>query len=88
VVYDSIVSGSFNFIRDVKLYGTATTPSSGIDEKERIKEYVSDRRSWMENSPNPSLRLLVNRIDVFKRLIDSENWGLVAPIIVRGVTLD
>ena len=91
VVYDSIVSGSFSLIRDrvnVKLYGSSATPPSGIDEKEWIKEYVSDRRSWMETNPNSLLRLGVYRMDVFKLLIDSENWGLVAPIIVRGVALD
>ena len=91
VVYDSSVYGSFGLIRDrvnVKLYGPSATPPSRIDEKEWIKEYVSDRRSWMENHPNPLIRPMVYRMDVFKQLIDSENWGLVAPVIVRGVTLD
>lgn len=85
VVYDSTVHGSWAPLRD------RTTQAAGaadvIGEQAWIAAYVATRRDWLGNSPRSDLRATVYRMDAFQRLIDLNQWGLVLPMVVRGVEI-
>jgi chitosanase len=82
VVYDSIVHGSWNAIRERtnEMAGTL----SAIGEKQWIAAYVKTRRNWLETHRRADLRATVYRMDAFMRLIEQGYWGLELPLVVRG----
>ncbi|MFB2920615.1 peptidoglycan-binding protein [Aerosakkonema funiforme] len=86
VVYDSIIHGSWEAMRDrtIKNVGTA----ANIGEQSWIKHYIDTRRSWLANHRIQLLRKTVYRMDAFKDLIVDRNWDLTLPLMVRGLRID
>lgn len=86
VVYDSVIHGSWQLMRDRTLghYGTV----ANLGEKDWIKHYVDVRRDWLANHSIVILHGTVYRMDAFKSLITSGNWDLNLPFIVRGHHID
>jgi chitosanase len=86
VGYDSHVQGAWTIVRDL------TTAQSGaldvIGENDWIRPYVTVRRDWLANNPNPALHPTVYRMDCFLSLIEDSSWVLALPINIRGVTID
>jgi chitosanase len=56
-------------------------------ERGWIREYITLRREWLANHPNPLLRRAVYRMDTFGALADSGNWDLTLPLQAHGVTI-
>ncbi|RJF95743.1 chitosanase [Noviherbaspirillum saxi] len=85
VVYDSIIHGSWERMRD------RTNGNSGaigtIGEQKWIAGYVATRKQWMETHTRPDIRATVYRMDAFQRLIDQGFWGLDLPLVVRGLEI-
>jgi chitosanase len=79
VVYDSVVHGSWQLIRD-RVNGTPASRG----ERPWVTDYVATRRNWLATHPRPILRATVYRMDAMQRLIDLGAWGLDLPIVVRG----
>jgi len=86
VVYDSVIHGSWKRMRD------RTTQNHGgagaIGEKQWIKHYLTERRSWLANHSNQLLRRTVYRMDAFQQIINANNWDLKLPFFVRGIQID
>jgi len=86
VVYDSRIHGSWHRMRD------RTSQQHGapadLGETAWISRYVEVRRDWLANHSIRILRRTVYRMDAFKRLIESDNWALELPIMVRGWSID
>jgi chitosanase len=82
VVYDSIVHGSFNLIRQRTTAQVGTVAAAG--EKVWVAAYVAARRQWLANHSRRDLRPTVYRPDAFRRLIDQDLWALELPLVVRG----
>lgn len=86
VIYDSLVHGSW------KMLSRRTTKSRGapadIGERAWIAAYVNERRSWLSRHSNALLQHTVYRMEEFEKLIETENWRLDLPLIVRGVPVD
>jgi chitosanase len=88
VVYDSTVHGSFKLIRDRTTARIGQIGAGGVTERAWVTGYVSIRRDWLANHPNPLLRRTVYRMDALQRVVDASNWDLVLPLTVRGVLID
>jgi chitosanase len=86
VIYDSTVHGSLRMIRDRTntQFGTPAT----LTEKVWVQRYISVRRDWLANNPNTLLRRTVYRMNELDKLTSADNWSLVLPIVVRGITID
>ena len=82
VVYDSHIQGAWTIIRDITNanHGSAAQ----IGEQAWISAYVSERRDWLANHPNPALHPTVYRMDAFLQLINNGTWDLPLPLTVRG----
>ena len=77
VVYDSMVHGSWQRLRD------SIGPS--VDERKWIKEYVEERHEWLRSVPR--LKGTSYRTDFFLKQIERDNWELLLPVRVHGVLL-
>lgn len=85
VVYDSIIHGSWQRIRD-----RTNAESGSIDqlgERDWIAAYVRTRRQWLESHQRRDLRATVYRMDALQRLIALGQWGLELPLVVRGAEI-
>lgn len=83
VVYDSMIHGSWEKIRDrVRI---ASNRVGQPDEKKWITEYVRKRDAWL--AANPRLAATRYRTRFFLNQVAISNWGLRLPIKVQGVTL-
>jgi len=88
VVYDSMVMGGFQRIRDQTSQELNGAPLAGVDERLWIKTYLKNRRTWFANHPLPLFHLLpVSRTDFFLALAENGKWDLAPPLDVRGVIL-
>jgi len=89
VVYDSFIHGSWARLRDATLAraGLPTVASTAVDERAWIRAYITFRRDWLANHPNPLLRRAVYRMDTFIALAGSNNWTLALPLEAHGVTI-
>lgn len=86
VVYDSIVQGGFNIVRDRTTAELGNTPATGGEEQTWIKAYVAQRRSWLEaRGANYNMG---QRMNVFQQLINQGNWDLNPPIYVNKARID
>ena len=85
VVYDSVVHGSWRFIRDRTHDRHGDVPSLG--EKKWVEAYVGERDSWLRNHANPLLRRTVYRMEEFVKLITDKKWALPLPLKVRGLSI-
>jgi len=83
VVYDSTVHGGFG-----KVAARVGVPigSGGVDQREWVRRYVSERRSWVR-SLQPPLPTTTYRMDAFDRLIADGLWDMALNLNVRGVTI-
>jgi chitosanase len=86
VVYDSHIQGAWRIVRDIT--NTNHGQGSDIGEQPWIRAYVSERRNWLANHPNPLLHKTVYRMDAFDQLMDDDKWDLPLPLTVRGVLID
>jgi len=86
VVYDSHVQGAWGAVRDrtIAQFGALGV----IGENDWVNHYVTVRRDWLANNPNPALHPTVYRMDCFLGLIQDSHWDLPLPVEVRGVTID
>ena len=85
VVYDSHVQGAWAIIRDIT--NTNHGSAAQIGEQAWISAYVSERRNWLANHPNPALHPTVYRMDAFLQLIGNGTWDLPLPLTVRGILI-
>jgi chitosanase len=86
IVYDSHVQGAWGAVRDrtIAQFGALGI----IGENDWVNHYVTVRRDWLVNNPNPALHPTVYRMDCFLGLIQDSHWDLPLPVEVRGVTID
>ncbi|HMW17970.1 MAG TPA: peptidoglycan-binding protein [Accumulibacter sp.] len=82
VVYDSTVHGSWGRVRD--LTNQQAGKLAAIGERAWISAYLNQRHQWLAGNSNSILRNTVYRMDVFKRLVDQNRWGLDLPLVIRG----
>ena len=97
VVYDSLIHGAWARLRDstlarLGLPARATSPpsdsgSTRVGERAWIGEYLTLRREWLANHPNPLLRRAVYRMDTFLALTGASNWDLALPLQAHGATI-
>jgi chitosanase len=85
VVYDSMVQGSWNMVRDRTIAKSGDPKATG--ERAWIRAYVSERRAWLDESQYDSVRTSVYRTDELRRLIDGGYWDLGLPLVVRAKTI-
>ena len=85
IVYDSTVHGSWAHVRDLtrKQFGELRQ----IGEIQWMSDYVETRRQWLATYPNTLLHKTVYRMDAFRAIINSGNWKLGLPLVVRGQTI-
>jgi len=84
-VYDSMVHGSWQAMRDRTINEHGTPASLG--EHAWIKAYLETRRHWLATSPRPDIRLTTYRMDALLDLVRHEAWQLDMPLVVRGVEI-
>lgn len=88
VVYDSMIHGSWEKIRDrVRITPNRVGEQGELwpDEKKWITEYVRKRDAWL--AANPRLAATRYRTRFFLNQIAISNWDLRLPMKVQGVTL-
>ncbi len=84
VIYDSIIHGSWEMVRDrVRLDRSRTSAASY--EKLWITEYVKKRHTWLRGIPR--LRSTSYRTVFFLAQIIAGNWDLDLPVTVHGFSL-
>lgn len=86
VVYDSVVHGSWQLMRDrtTRNFGNITN----IGEQSWIKHYIDTRREWLANHQIELLHKTVYRMDAFKNLISTGKWELSLPLNVRNLSIN
>ena len=86
VIYDSYIhSGSVpDFLRNKF---SESPPSKGEDEKKWIEAYVKARHYWLATNKKKVLQKTIYRTQCFLDQIKSENWDLVKPVTVLGITI-
>lgn len=82
VVYDSIVHGGWQIVRQKTVAQSGSVAQAG--EKAWISHYVQVRRNWLATHPKKVLHSTVYRMDSLKALIDNGQWDLALPLVVRG----
>ncbi len=87
VIFDSIVQGAFNTVRDRTTAHVGGVPATGADERTWVKTYVAKRREFLQSNKSDAIRGEVSRMDAFDALIESGNWNLNRPFTVRGVVI-
>ena len=85
VVYDSFIHGAWARLRDATLARIGSP--SAASERSWVLAYISLRRDWLANHPNPLLRRAVYRMDTFLALDAAPNWDLTLPLQSHGVTI-
>ena len=83
VIYDSLIHGAYNVIRDM----INTKYGQDIEETQWIRHYIDKREWWLKNHGNALLHQTVYRMQEFDRLLAVNNWDLVLPITVRGLKI-
>ncbi len=86
VVYDSFIHGSWGLVK--RLTDETAGLLSDIGESSWIAGYVAVRREWLAGHENARLHATVYRMDSFRKIIATGNWGLELPFVVRGVMID
>ncbi len=86
VVYDSVVHGSWQLMRDrtTRNFGNV----ANIGEQSWIKHYIDTRRDWLANHQITLLHKTVYRMDAFKNLISTGKWELTLPLNVRNLPIN
>lgn len=84
VIFDSYIhSGSVpTFLRNKF---PAVPPIKGGTDQQWVSEYVNARHDWLANHTDPILRKTKYRTECFKRLIQSNDWGLSGAIDANGM---
>ena len=85
-VYDSVVHGSWSFIRRRTLDHHGTVEDLG--DRQWITRYVEERHSWLANHSRSDLRATTYRMEAIRRLIDQDQWPLDLPLVVRGIEIN
>ena len=83
VVYDSMVHGGF---AKVAARVAAAIGPGGVDQRDWVRRYVAERRSWLK-SLAPPLPATTYRMDAFDKLTGDGAWELPLDLKVRGVTI-
>lgn len=86
IVYDGVVHGSWNAMRDRTTARCGTPLKAGA--RKWTQAYVAERRAWLGGHSNSLLRKCVYRMDAFSALVAAGNWSLTLPMTVRGVRID
>lgn len=86
VVYDSVVHGSWQLMRDRTIQNFGNV--ANIGEQSWMKHYIDTRRKWLANHPIELLHKTVYRMDAFKNLISTGNWELTLPLNVRNLSIN
>ncbi len=82
-VYDSIVHGSWEKVRDMTSAALGGDPTS-VGEKAWVQGYITTRRNWLATNANVLLHATVYRMDALQNLLDLGLWDLQMPFLVRG----
>lgn len=86
VVYDSMVHGSWERMRDRTNDQVGAVSVAG--EEKWIAAYLEVRRAWLASKPPDTwLPRTVYRMDAFRRLIDQQYWALPLPLVVRNMEI-
>lgn len=84
VIYDSIVHGSWERIRDHVRLDRLRVPAASF-ERRWITEYVKKRHQWLRSVPR--LKVTSYRTAFFLAQIIAGNWSLDLPVTVHGFSL-
>lgn len=87
VIYDTCIQSGPGMVSNMRNRFAETCPANGGDEKAWTKAYIRARQNWLAAFPNPLVQTSVYRTKALMELADSNNWGLSAPLKVRGVTV-
>lgn len=63
------------------------TPKNGGDEKKWIEAYTAVRHSWLINNSDENLVASSYRTKCYLQLIKDNNWSLINPFKMNGVTI-
>ena len=86
VVYDSVIHGSWPFMRGRTRDNHGTVEQLG--DRQWITHYVQERHSWLANHSRGDLRRTVYRMESLGRLIQQAQWTLELPLVVRGIEIN
>ncbi len=81
VLYDSVVHGSWSFIR--RRVNQAHGLLADIGEQAWITAYVQERHAWLAGHRRADLRRTTYRMETLGTLIEQDEWMLEMPVVVR-----
>lgn len=87
VVYDTCIHSGPGGVANIRARFPEASPARGGDEKTWIRAYIKARREWLLGNANSLVQKTTYRMDALEALAKSENWDLVTPLKVRGVTI-
>lgn len=87
VIYDTCIhSGPSRVTTHRKAFPEAS-PANGGSEEAWVKAYILARRKWLLNSANKLVQKTVYRQDALMEIVNSGNWDLKTPLVVRNVRI-
>jgi chitosanase len=87
VVYDTCIHSGPGGVTMVRNMFAAKSPANGGDERVWVQSYLNARRNWLATHKLTVLHGTVYRMDALLALVQSGNWDLAAPLVVRGVKI-
>lgn len=87
VLYDTSIHSGPGRIATHRNSFSYKSPRNGGNEIEWLKHYLNARDSFLMRSSNPLVRTSAYRVRELRKLLDANNYNLVAPAVVRGVTI-
>jgi hypothetical protein len=88
VFYDTAVHSGPGGIATIRQLFPEVPPSKGGCEHSYIRAYVDARREWLASRANALVRGTVYRMDALRALMQTGNWALTTPLVVRGVRIE
>lgn len=87
VVYDTCIHSGPGGVANIRGRFPEAAPARGGDEKTWVRAYIKARREWLLGNANPLVQKTTYRMDALEALAKVDNWDLVTPLKVRGVTI-
>jgi hypothetical protein len=75
--------GTHNKLKALTVEVLDGTSITGIDEKEWVRVYLEKRRDWLRESSLAPVRQAAYRPDELLQLVQTGNWTLDSPLVVR-----
>lgn len=86
VITDSFLQ-SGKIPMDIRINFAERTPANGGNEKVWVKQYLEERKRWLNSRKLDAVKKSIYRPNCFLEAVAKNNWSLLAPVNANGRTI-